>query len=164
MGVLSQSRLRRLGFKLAGVGLVIVMLTASSCPPSSLPPATGDIEITILRGVDTAGTLCPITRVNWKINPIAVPPRSDGSTVGTTAIDKWSSHSGGIASTNGGTAQFPIVCRHTETMSARAPGTWSVSGKAVQGNAPACNKVVAPGAAIAATFVFNVGGTAESCM
>lgn len=81
----------------------------------------------------------------------------------TTAIDKWSSWSGGTGASNGGTAQFPTVCKHSETFSGHAPGTWSFTGKAVKGNAPTCNTVVTAGGTTRLTFVFNVGGTAESC-
>lgn len=67
------------------------------------------------------------------------------------------------SSTNGGTTQFPIVCSHSQTFSGLAPGKWDMTGKAVRGMAPTCQKTVTAGGKTAATWVFNEGGTAESC-
>jgi len=155
-------RLWQFGPRLVLVSSALLLLGAP-CPTSSIPEQ-GDIDVTILRAVDTAGSLCPITRVNWEVDPVTVPPRPSGSLVGTTAFNKWNSYSSGTGSTSGGTTQFPVMCTHYETFSALAAGTWSVTGKAVKGNAFTCNKVVTAGGRTAATWIFNVGGTAESCM
>src|SRR4051794_24047214 len=101
-------RIWRHCLRAVAAGGAFVFLLGAHCP-NSLPTATRSIELNIVLGVDTAGTLCPITRVHWDVVPVAVPPRPDGSTVGTTAIDKWAQYSGGSAATNGGTAQFPVV-------------------------------------------------------
>lgn len=132
------------------------------CPPNS---ELGDIEVTILRAVDREGQSCPITNVSWQLDPISVPPRPSGSTIGTTARPAaFTNYSGGSGTTRQGTSQFPIVCVHTAKHSALAPGTWAITGKAVRGNAFTCNKVVrANETTTSATWVFNQGGTAESC-
>jgi hypothetical protein len=146
------------------VAASIMVSLGSNCPTSAIPEQ-GDIDVTILRAVDRVGQLCPITSVNFAVDPVAVPPRKSGSTVGTTAIPaKFTNYSGGTGSTNRGTAQFPIVCVHSQTFPALAAGTWAVTGKAVRGNSFTCNKVVPAGGTVAATWVFNQGGTAESCM
>jgi len=144
----------------------IYSLLASNTGPTgtSLPAETGDINVTIVRAVATVGQLCPITSVNWAVAPVAVPPRPSGSTVATTApAPVWKNYSGGTGSTSGGTAQFPIVCVHTDTLTPFAAGTWSVTGKAVKGNAFTCNKVVPAGGNVSGKWIFNEGGTAESC-
>jgi hypothetical protein len=131
------------------------------CPTTS---ELGDIEVTILRAVDSEGQLCPVTSVSWQLDPVSVPPRPSGSTIGTTARPAtFTNYSGGTGTKSRGTPQFPIVCVHTATLSALAPGTWAVTGKAVRGNAFTCNKVVRANTATSATWVFNQGGTAESC-
>src|SRR4051812_28434511 len=159
--------LRRL-MKVLGAGVFALPLLGSSCP-NSLPAATGDIEVTILRAAPTANSICPITQIIWQVTPVAVPPRSDGSSIGTTAVNSTVSVSGGMSSTSGGTTQFPIVCKHTQTFSPLAPGTWDVSGRGIRltlgpaGNSPTCRKTVTAGNKVTATFVFNEGGLAESC-
>ena len=141
-----------------------LLLTLGTNCPTSLPVETGDIQVTIVRAVDSIGQLCPITRVNWQVDPVQIPPRPSGSTVGTTARPAtWISYSSGTGTTSGGTPQFPIVCTHSQTFSALAAGTWAVTGKAVKGNAPSCNKAVTAGGTTQATWVFNQGGTAERC-
>jgi hypothetical protein len=141
-----------------------LLLTLGSNCPTSLPPETGDIEVTILRAVDSVGQLCPITSVTWQIDPVAIPPRPSGSTVGTTARSPgFTNYSSGTGATRLGTPQFPIVCDHYQTFSGLAAGTWAVTGKAVRGNAFTCNKAVPAGGKVSATWVFNQGGTAESC-
>ena len=132
------------------------------CPPTT--SELGDIDVTILRAVDSQGQSCPITNVSLQVDPVSVPPRPSGSTIGTTARPAtFTNVSSGTGSTSGGTAQFPIVCKDTIKVSALAPGTWAITGKAVRGNAFTCNKVVTANGVTSATFVFNQGGTAESC-
>lgn len=141
----------------------LIMLTLGFNCPTNLPEQ-GDIQVTILRAVDRVGQLCPITSVSWQIDPVAVPPRPSGSPVGTQARPAaFKNYSGGTGTASGGTAQFPIVCVHTDTFSALAAGTWAVTGKAVKGNAFTCNKSVPAGGWVSGRWVFNQGGTAESC-
>ena len=155
------SRLRHHGWwRVAAVTAALATLGAGCPPPSEL----GDIEVTILRAVDKEGQLCPITSVSWKVDPISVPPRPSGSTIGTTARPAtFVNHSGGTGTASRGTPQFPIVCVHTHKVSALAPGTWAITGRAVRGNAFTCNKGVTASGVTSATWVFNQGGTAESC-
>ena len=146
--------------RVATVTAALAMLGVG-CPTTS---ELGDIEVTILRAVDSDRQSCPITSVSLQLDPITVPPRPSGSTIGTTARPAtFKNYSGGSGTKSRGTPQFPIVCVHTDTLSAVAPGTWAVTGKAVRGNVFTCNKVVTANAVTSATWVFNQGGTAESC-
>ena len=141
-----------------------LVLTLGIKCTGSLPPETGDIQVTILRAVDNVGQLCPITSVTWQVVPVTLIPRPSGSTVGTQALPpRTNNYSSGTGATRLGTARFPIVCDHYETFSGLAAGTWAVTGRAVKGNAFTCNKTVPAGGRATATWVFNQGGTAESC-
>jgi|SRR5581483_1041877 len=124
----------------------------------------GDINVTIVRAVARNGQLCPITSINWAVDPINVPPRASGSPVGTTAIPAmWKNYSGGMGQPSNVDPRFPFACQHTDTFAGLANGTWAVTGKDARGRAFSCNRTV-HGDVTTIVWVFNEAGTLEKCM